>query len=84
MSRSRTLEGIDPATMSGLKRAEKQEDTRSRIAIFFVGGYLLIVLILVTLSTFAHLGSDTVKDYLLAVGSPLGFIIGFYFKSSEK
>ncbi len=78
----RTIENISPVDQSAIKRSEKQEGTRSVIATVFVLGYLLIVIILIFLATFFKLGSDTTKDYLLAVGSPLGFIIGFYFKSS--
>jgi len=80
----KTVEFLNPVDQSQIKRAEKQEDTRSLIANIFVIGYLLILITLIILSTFFDLTSETVKDYLLAVGSPLGFIIGFYFKSSEK
>ena len=30
-----------------------------------------------------ELPQDSAKDYLLAIGSPLGFIIGFYFKGDN-
>jgi len=60
------------------------ENTRKVIAISFVTGYLIIIGVLILLTTFSNLKSDTAKDYLLAIGSPLGFIIGFYFKAQDK
>ena len=81
---SQSLEEVDAVTLSGVKRAEKQEDTRSTIAIGFVIGYAVIVAILITLCAFRRLDGNTVKDFLLAIGSPLGFIIGFYFKTSDR
>lgn len=83
MSRKQDVDAVDPVTLSGVKRAEKQEDTRSVIAIGFVIGYAVVVSILIVLSSFKLMGSDIVKDFLLAIGSPLGFIIGFYFKADK-
>jgi hypothetical protein len=74
---------IDPLAMSQITRAEKQESTRSQIALLFVGGYLAIIAILICLSAFGKLNEDAAKDYLIAIGTQLGFIIGFYFKSSK-
>lgn len=79
----KTVENLSAVDQSQIKRAEKQEDTRSFIANVFVMGYLVAIAILVILATFTDLSSDSVKDFLLALGSPLGFIIGFYFKSSD-
>lgn len=84
MSRKQDVDAVDAVTLSGVKRAEKQEDTRSVIAIGFVIGYAVVVSILIILSSFKLMGSDVVKDFLLAIGSPLGFIIGFYFKADNK
>lgn len=39
MARKQAVEEVDAVTLSGVKRAEKQEDTRSVIAIGFVGFY---------------------------------------------
>ena len=80
----RTVQNFSAINQSQIKRAEKQEDTRSFIANVFVIGYLIAVAVLILLATFADLSSDNVKDFLLAIGSPLGFIIGFYFKSSSE
>lgn len=79
----KTVENLNAIDQSQIKRAEKQEDTRSRIANVFIYGYLLLLLVLILLSAFGKLAQDSAKDYLLAIGSPLGFIIGFYFKSSD-
>lgn len=80
----KTVDNLSPIDLSQIKRAEKQEDTRSRIANIFIYGYLFLLFLLILLSAIDKLPSDTAKDYLLAIGSPLGFIIGFYFKSSDK
>ena len=84
MSRKQSLEEVDAVTLSGVKRAEKQEDTRSAIAISFVVGYGIVVVVLIILSSFKLINSDNTKDFLLAIGSPLGFIIGFYFKADKS
>ncbi len=63
----------------------QREDTRSSIAKISIAGYLAIVFCLIAAATFTKLPADVAKDYLLAVGSPLGFVIGYYFKSvSDK
>lgn len=83
MARRQTLDDADAVTLSGVKRAEKQEDTRSVIAIGFVIGYAVIIVVLIGLAAVKLLDGNLVKDFLLAIGSPLGFIIGFYFKSDR-
>jgi hypothetical protein len=72
------------ADFSSVERAEKREGTRSTIAQYFIFAYIGIVVALLVLTTFFNLASETVKDFLLAVGSPLGFIIGYYFKSTDS
>lgn len=84
MPRKQAVEEVDAVTLSGVKRAEKQEDTRSTIAIGFVIGYGLIVILLIILCSIKALDSNSAKDFLLAIGSPLGFIIGFYFKGDKS
>lgn len=63
---------------------EVQEDTRSTIARIFICSYLAIVVLLIMLSTFFNLKAEVSKDFLLAIGTPLGFIIGYYFKSLDS
>lgn len=84
MARKQAVEEVDAVTLSGVRRAEKQEDTRSTIAIGFVVGYGVVVLALILLSSFRLIEDNVVKDFLLAIGSPLGFIIGFYFKGDKQ
>lgn len=60
---------------------QKREDTRSSIAKIFITGYLCIIILLIAATTLAKLAPDVAKDYLLAISSPLGFVIGYYFKS---
>lgn len=85
MARSTTLQEANPQEDEAVYRlAQKQEDTRTRIAQYFVGGYLLIIILLIVLATFFKLDSEQAKDYLLAISSPLGFIIGFYFKANQQ
>jgi hypothetical protein len=83
MARKQALEEVDVLTVSSVKRAEQQEDTRSKIAIGFVIGYAGVVAVLIFLAAFKRIDGNTTKDFLLAIGSPLGFIIGFYFKNSD-
>ena len=75
---------LSPDQDPAVKRANKREDTRSMIATIYIVGHLIILGLLVLLTTFANMKQDAVKDFLLAVGSPLGFIIGYYFKNNDK
>jgi hypothetical protein len=61
--------------------ATKREDTRTFIARIFIWGFFLTVLILIILTSFGKLDQTSAKDYLIAIGTPLGFVVGFYFKS---
>ncbi len=75
---------------SALNRADKREDTRSKIALYYVIGYISIVAgtIAIFFGVSAFIKSiivDDLRDMLLAISGilsgPLGFIIGYYFKS---
>lgn len=81
---SQTFDFPSPIDQSAIKRAEKRESTRSTIALVFICGWIGIIALLVLLTTFFRLSPETAKDYLLAIGSPLGFITAFYFKSHDK
>ncbi|TSC76370.1 MAG: hypothetical protein G01um101429_1164 [Parcubacteria group bacterium Gr01-1014_29] len=83
------LEDAPPDLRSSLLRAEKREDTRSKIALYYVVGYLALVLFALILFWARRLVVNDLRDMLLALSGilsgPLGFIIGYYFKShSEK
>ncbi len=80
----KTVENLSQLDQSQIKRAEKQEDTRSFIANLFVIGYFIVLAILIGLSASGKLTTSVTQNFLIAIGSPFGFIIGFYFKSSDK
>jgi hypothetical protein len=76
---------------------EHKDKTRSTIALFFVRGYLVllgIIFLLVLTYNFLLIkfapGTDLldVTDIMLlitgSVGSPLGFVVGYYFKGQEE
>ncbi len=79
-----TINYLNAVDQSQIKRAEKQEDTRSFIANLFVIGYFIVLLILIGLSAWGKISTTVTQNFLIAIGSPFGFIIGFYFKSSDK
>lgn len=68
-------------------RANKREDIRSKIALFYVLGFLIIVVLVLLISAYKDFDLPAFKDLLLAVSAvlsgPLGFIIGYYFKSHK-
>ena len=68
----------------GIELAFQREDTRSFIAQIFIFGFFILIALLLIATTFFHLPADVAKDYLLALGSPLGFVIAFYFKSASQ
>lgn len=78
----------DEVGLSGIRRAEKREGTRSSIALFYVIGYLAIIAFVLCIATWKNFVISDYKDMLLAVSGilsgPLGFIIGYYFKASNK
>ncbi len=73
---------------SAVARAEKREDTRSKIALYYVMGYLALVGATLILFWIRNLQVNDLRDLLLALSGilsgPLGFIIGYYFKSTSE
>lgn len=67
--------------------ADKREDTRSKVATLYVIGFF-IVIFLGFFTTWVFSESCDLKELLVAISGvlsgPLGFIIGFYFKSADK
>lgn len=68
---------------------KKREAMRERLAIVFIIGMFLILIIAIVVGYLS--GQDQVKnitDLVLAISgilsAPLGFIIGYYFKSQEE
>lgn len=82
------IEYAPPDLISALGRAEKREDTRSKIALYYVIGYLLLVFLTLILFWIRKLQVSDLRDLLLALSGilsgPLGFIIGYYFKSENS
>lgn len=67
----------------------KKEDTRGRLALFFVGGFFFILSLGMILAGVSEGDKITdAKDILLTISGilsgPLGFVIGYYFRSSEE
>lgn len=88
-STSQTLEEAPLELQSLLFRAEKREGTRSQIALYYVVGFLILIFCALVLFYVKNLVVNDLRDLLLALSGilsgPLGFIIGYYFKShSDK
>ncbi len=79
-----TFDTLSPARESAIINAGKTENTRNLIALVFIISYLVLLVFLILLSAFFNLSEDAAKDYLLAIGTPLGFIIGYYFKTTSR
>ena len=66
-------------------RANKREGTRSQIALYYVIGFLVLIFCALILFYVRNLQVNDLRDLLLALSGilsgPLGFIIGYYFKS---
>ncbi|MFC1663944.1 hypothetical protein ACFL0A_02370 [Patescibacteria group bacterium] len=64
----------------------KQEDTRSKIAFYYVLGFIAIILYVLTLYWATKMPIDSLNNLLITISgilsAPLGFIIGYYFKSN--
>ncbi|MCA9383476.1 hypothetical protein KC909_03860 [Candidatus Dojkabacteria bacterium] len=67
----------------------KREDTRGRLALAFLIGFFTILIIGMIIAAF-NPGDKvvSVREVLLAISGilsgPLGFVIGYYFRSSEE
>ncbi len=81
---SQVIEAFAPAEKSAIVKGERTEVTRNLIAVVFISSYLVLLMLLIGLSAFSKLPENVSKDYLLAIGTPLGFILGYYFKSSKN
>lgn len=90
MQNSEKILKEDIGDVSGFaeSRANKREGTRSWIALIYVIGYLLVVMAVLIIGVTTHFELSGYKDLLLAVSGilsgPLGFIIGYYFKSNKE
>jgi len=73
-----------PPAQRAFKLSQHREHTRSKIALYYVVGYLGIIVIVLAIAAYKGFDVTDYKDMLLAVSGilsgPLGFIIGYYFK----
>lgn len=79
---------VSDAEVSGISADKKTpEDARRWLAYIYVSGFLGIVVLVLILSFINGFVTNDVKDLLLTtsgiLSGPLGFIIGYYFKSKE-
>lgn len=67
---------------------KQKEDTRRKIAVFYVWGFFGTIAVVFGIGIYKCFNVDDYVDMLIAVSAilsgPLGFIIGFYFKSDSK
>ena len=83
ISEDETLE-IDPGSLISIKR----EDARYKIALYYVCGFILIFFYAMTIAFITKMEPSELTDLLVSISGilsgPLGFIIGYYFKSSGE
>lgn len=67
----------------------KREDTRGRLALFFLAGFFIILVIGMIIAGLSEGDKITgMKEMLLTISGvlsgPLGFVVGYYFRSREE
>lgn len=76
-----TLE-VEPGSLIAVKR----EDARYKIALYYVCGFILIFFYAMTIAFINKMETSDLTDLLVSISGilsgPLGFIIGYYFKSN--
>lgn len=83
-------ESLPTASLTGLtgKNQTPSEGTRNNLAMIYVIGYLFIVAAILLIGYIKNWEIDNYKDLLLAasgvLSGPLGFIVGYYFKSTKE
>ena len=76
---------------SGVEVSQARERTRGRFALYYISGYILIVLIAMLVSFYMlyhdKLRFEDLTNMLVTISGilsgPLGFIIGYYFKAES-
>ena len=75
--------GIDLNAKSG-----NTETTRSRIALLYIRGFFIVILLVFLIGYITHFVVKDYTDMLITVSGvlsgPLGFIVGYYFKASKE
>lgn len=67
----------------------KREDTRGRLALAFIAGFFVILVIGMLIAALNEGDKvDSTKEILLTISGilsgPLGFVVGYYFRSREE
>lgn len=69
------------------QRAGKRESVRSQIALYYIVGFFLIIVLGLIIGWCRNFEIKDYKDMMISISGilsgPLGFIIGFYFKDSS-
>ena len=68
------------------QRAGQRESVRSKIALYYIIGFFLIIILGLIIGWCRNFEIKDYKDILISISGilsgPLGFIIGFYFKDN--
>lgn len=68
--------------------SDKKESTRSCIALIYVIGFYVIIIMVIFLGCCKKFDVQDYKDMLITISGvlsgPLGFIVGYYFKASKE
>ena len=90
MAGNTTISELDkyiPPAQRAFKLSEHREHTRSKIALYYVLGYLGVIVFVISIAAVKGFSVADYKDMLLAISGvlsgPLGFIIGYYFKAQN-
>lgn len=67
---------------------DPQEPTRGKMASVFISGFFMIIMICFIYAAWQHASLSEVKDMVIAIIGALsglvGFVIGYYFKTTAK
>lgn len=82
-------ENEKPETDNNVKaNSDKKEHTRSAIATIYIYGYFIVIGIVFLIGVCTCFEVKDYKDMLVTVSGilsgPLGFIVGYYFKTSKE
>jgi len=68
--------------------SKNKDTTRKFIAYFYVAAFFVVIAFVFIIGLIKSFNSDQYKDLLVAVSGilsgPLGFIVGYYFKTSDS
>ena len=78
----------DVSRENGTPDKEKQENTRSKLALLFVLGFFAILFLCFIYAFFVEASINDLKDTLIgvigALAGILGFIVGYYYKTTKE